>query len=206
MNGENISATNTIAALSSEEDLVRTRARNSLVAAGKEAVPFLVEALKNPNSLVRWEATKALDEIGDTSTASALVKVLEDDDFDVRWLATKGLTKMGIGGAIPLLHALIEDPISVSLREAAHHVLHNLAEGELKESLAPILAVLESMSPPSQISLMALRAKEKLEELESEKAQKKTDDSYLRRFATINEAMNPRAGKRGRRYVRTFHG
>ena len=204
-NDTNLSMANTVAALSSEEDQVRTRARNSLVAVGKEAIPLLVEALKNPNSLVRWEATKALSEIGDKSTAPALVKALEDDDFDIRWLATEGLTKMDVGGAIPLLHALMEDPRSVSLREAAHHVLHNLAKGELRECVAPVLAVLEGMSPPAEISLVALRAKEKLEEFESEKAGKKSDDSYLRRFATINEAMSPRARKQGRRYTRIFH-
>lgn len=126
---------NMVQALSSEKDLVRTKARRALVAAGKEAVPFLVEALKNAEPLVRWEATKALGEIGDTSAAPALVKALEDDDFDVRWLAAEGLIKLNVGGVKPLLQALVIDPYSVSLREAAHHGIASSGNGGIERLL-----------------------------------------------------------------------
>ncbi len=52
-----------VAALSSFDDLPRVEARKALVAMGSKAVPFLVEALKGPHILQRWEAAKALEEI-----------------------------------------------------------------------------------------------------------------------------------------------
>jgi HEAT repeat protein len=129
--------------LSSSDDLARTRACESLIALGTPAVPLLVEALKDSNSLGRWEAAKALSEIGDVAAAPALVEALEDEEFEVRWRAAEALTKMGINGLRPLLQALIRDADSVSLREAAHHILHNVAGGELKNSLLPVLIALE---------------------------------------------------------------
>ena len=57
--------------LSSLKDRTREGARHALVAMGKDAVPSLIEALKNKNSLTRWEAAKALGEIGDPESAPA---------------------------------------------------------------------------------------------------------------------------------------
>jgi hypothetical protein len=79
-----------ITSLGSHDDVVRVKARHTLVSLGKAAVPSLIVALKNKNDLVRWEATKALGEIGDPESAPALVRGLEDEDFDVRWLAAEG--------------------------------------------------------------------------------------------------------------------
>ena len=191
-----------VLALLSEKDLVRTKARKSLVAAGREAVPFLVEALKNAEPLVRWEATKALGEIGDASAAPALVKALEDDDFDVRWLAAEGLIKLNVEGVKPLLQALVKDPYSVSLREAAHHVLHHLAAVEPRDYLAPVLAALKSISPSAEVSIAALRALEMLEKFRE--TAKKSDDASLRRFARTDEAMGFGGRRRAQKYARTF--
>ena len=193
---------NMFQALSSEKDLVRTKARRALVAAGKEAVPFLIEALKNAEPLVRWEATKALGEIGDTTAAPALVKALEDDDFDVRWLAAEGLIKLNVGGVKPLLQALVIDPYSVSLREAAHHVLHHLATEELRDYLVPVLAALKSISPSAEISVAALRALEMLEQFEE--TAKGGDDSALRRFTRLDEAMGLGGRRRAHKYAQTL--
>jgi HEAT repeat protein len=133
--------------LSSLRDKAREAARHTLVAMGKAAVPSLIEALKNKNTLMRWEAAKALGEIGDPETAPVLVKALEDEEFDVRWLAAEGLIKMNIKGLKPLLEALELRGDSVWLREGAHHVFHDLAKGGLRKSLAPALAALEALEP-----------------------------------------------------------
>ena len=95
-----------IANLSSHDDARRVKARHSLVALGKAAVPPLIEALRDSNTLMRWEAAKALGEIGDPGTAPALIKALEDEEFDVRWLAAEALIKMNINALKPLLQAL----------------------------------------------------------------------------------------------------
>jgi HEAT repeat protein len=137
--------------LSSLKDKAREGARHSLVAMGKTAVPSLAEALKNKNTLMKWEAAKALGEIGDPETAPVLVKALEDEEFDVRWLAAEGLIKMNIKGLKPLLEALEHRGDSALLREGAHHVFHDLAKGGLRKSLIPVLAALEALEPRGDV-------------------------------------------------------
>jgi len=140
-----------IEALSSYNDLSRVEARKALVAFGSQTIPFLDEALKDPNFLRRWEAAKTLGEIGDSKAAPILVKALEDEKFDVRWLAAKGLIDLNVKSLKPLFEALIEHADSVLLRQGAHHVLHDLAKGELRIYLAPVLIALESTDPGVQV-------------------------------------------------------
>jgi HEAT repeat protein len=144
-----------IKTLSSLKDKAREGARHTLVAMGKAAVPSLIEALKNKNTLTRWEAAKALGEIADPETAPVLVKALEDEEFDVRWLAAEGLIKMNIKGLKPLLEALEHRGDSVLLQEGAHHVFHDLAKGALRKSLGPVLAALEALEPGEGVSWAA---------------------------------------------------
>ncbi len=155
---------NLITALSSSNDLIRVKARNELVATGKPALMFLVEALRDPNHLVRWEAAKALGEIGDPETAHALTEALEDEEFEVRWRAAEVLIRMNTKGLKPLLHALIRHADSAFLREGAHHVLHELAKGELRAYLTPVLIALEDFEPAVLVPAAALCAIETMEE------------------------------------------
>jgi HEAT repeat protein len=141
--------------LSSHKDKAREAARHTLVAMGKAAVPSLIEALRNKNTLMRWEAAKALGEIGDPETAPVLVKALEDEEFDVRWLAAEGLIKMNIKALKPLLEALEHRGDSVLLREGAHHVFHDLAKGRLRKFLVPVLAALEALEPGEEVLRVA---------------------------------------------------
>ncbi len=152
-----------ILALSSEDDKVRVKARSSLVALGKAAVPLLAKALKETDNLVRWEAAKALGEIGVSEAGPLLVEALEDEQFDVRWLAAVGLINMNIKGLKPLLHALMERTESVPLRDGAHHVIHDLTKGELKKYLAPVLSCLESAEPTAECPRVVFHTLEMLE-------------------------------------------
>ena len=152
-----------ISALSGKDDGVRLRARQSLVAMGKAAVPSLAEALGDKNDLVRWEAAKALGEIGAPEVAPFLVKALEDEAFDVRWLAAIGLIGMNIKGLKPLLHALMEQGDSAFLRQGAHHVIHDLNKGELRKYLSAVLAALENVEPSMSVPQAAYHALEMLE-------------------------------------------
>jgi hypothetical protein len=144
-----------VAEFASHNDAVRVKARHSIVAMGRVAVPSLIEALKNKNSLMRWEAAKALGEIGDPKTALALVEALEDEEFDVRWLAAEGLIKMNINALKPLLQALENRGDSFFLQEGAHHVFHDLAKGALRKYLAPVLAALERLEPGEAVPWVA---------------------------------------------------
>ena len=152
-----------IPALSSEDDAKRVKARHSLVAMGRAAVPSLTEVLKNGTGLARWEAAKALGEIGVPEAAPSLVEALKDEEFDVRWLAAIGLIGMNIKGLKPLLHALMEQGDSVLMREGAHHVIHDLTKGGLRKYLAPVLAALENVEPAMSVPQAAFHALEMLE-------------------------------------------
>lgn len=81
--------------LNSNEGIARQRARERLVKLGASAVPCLIEMLTDPRDHLRWEAAKALSEIGDPKAAPALVQALEDDYCGVRWLAAEALIKLG---------------------------------------------------------------------------------------------------------------
>jgi len=154
---------NLISDLASDDDSKRKSARFSLMAIGKRAVPRLVEVLKDRNDLVRWEATKALAEIGDSEAAPALVKALEDEEFGIRWTAAEGLTGMNVKGLRALFLAMEQKPDSSLLREGAHHVLHYLAKGELKKYLAPVLDALEGPAPIVQTLVAAYHAMEDMQ-------------------------------------------
>jgi hypothetical protein len=69
-----------------------------------------------------------------------LVGELDHDHFAIRWLAAGGLIDFGRPGLEPLLSALLGNPDSVLLRDAAHHVFHSLCDKD--PSLANILAPL----------------------------------------------------------------
>lgn len=96
-----------------------------------------------------------MGQIDDQTATQALVRALEDEEFDVRWLAAEGLTALGHEALVPLLRALIERSKSAWLREGAHHVLHDLSEGDLKEELQPVLAALEGVEPSVEAPLAA---------------------------------------------------
>jgi len=144
-----------IAKLAARDGLERESARWSLVDIGSPAVAGLIELLEALDEQVRWEAAKALAAMADPAAADALVKTLEDKVFDVRWLAAEGLINLGREGLIPLLKALIERSDSPWLRDAAHHVLHDLAVGELEDLLEPIMDSLEGAEAAIETPLMA---------------------------------------------------
>lgn len=133
--------------LCSEDGLVRVRARKHLVALGNQAVRPLKKLLGSKREWVRWEAAKALGQIGDPAAAQALIKALEDNMFDVRWLAAEGLIYMGKSALVPLLQAIRECPDSFWLREGVHHVLHDINNGKIAEIIRPVIMALESFEP-----------------------------------------------------------
>lgn len=145
-----------IAMLNSDDGLTRAHARKSLVKIGTAAVPSLIQILTDPQDRLRWEAAKALSQIGDPMAAAALVKALDDDNSGVRWLAAEGLVILGRAGLVPLLEALRQHSDSIRLREGAHHVLRSLAREDLNVSIvSPVLAVLEDIEPAIQLPLVA---------------------------------------------------
>jgi hypothetical protein len=128
--------------LSSSSSVERRRARVALAELGTEAIPALTRALSNASPLVRQEAVKALEAIGDDAAAKGLIQAMQDPDAGVRWLAAESLAHLGPVGLRPLLGALICNDRLIWLREGAHHVLHFYA-GELNRPLEQLMSALE---------------------------------------------------------------
>lgn len=125
----------------------RHHARECLVAIGRPAVPALMRALKNRNEDIRWEAAKALSQIGDSRAAVALAGALRDENSGVRWLAAEGLIIMGQDALPALLRALIRQPDADWLRQGAHHIVHDLVKKKGFSEGVPLLAALEGPDP-----------------------------------------------------------
>lgn len=149
------------------DDVIRCqKARRTLVEMGHEAIPILVEALGNKQHWVRWEAAKALGQISSKDAIQALVDALEDNEFDVRWLAAEALIKNGRYSLEPLLVALADHGNkSLSLRNGAHHVLHDMDRGDLDKILRPVMNSLEDTAPYSEVLLIAEEALDALRKL-----------------------------------------
>jgi HEAT repeat protein len=147
-------------------------ARQSLMRIGKAAVPALVRALADQREQVRWEAAKALSEIADPRALPALVAALSDRNSGVSWLAAEGLIAIGRESLAPVLQALVDHPRSVVLRQAAHHVLHDLARDEHMPVIKPVLIAMEDIEPDIAVPTAALEA---LTELSSQTAEPDTD-------------------------------
>ncbi len=147
-----------IANLVCDDVILCQKARRQLVAMGHKAVPFLVKELGNEKYWVRWEAAKALTQIGDPTATAALIKALEDKEFDVRWLAAEGLINIGRKAVVPLLEALVGNLKSIWLRQGAHHVLHDMDRGDLDEVLRPVMSALEDVEPYIEVPVAARKA------------------------------------------------
>jgi predicted transcriptional regulator len=129
-------------------------------------VPALAAAVTDSRTQVRWEATRALCEIGDPSAAPALIDKLEGRDSGVRWMAADGLVALGPVVLQPLMHALVRRSDSVLFRESAHRVLQGLAGRPGYESiLRPVMVALESASPDVGVPLAAYNALDELRRL-----------------------------------------
>jgi HEAT repeat protein len=140
--------------LESEDDKVRTKARKSLVAIGKQAVLPLSLVLENSKIYkARWEAAKALGEIGELKSIPSLVKALEDPETDVAWLAAKALEKFRKAAWPELLRALVNHGSeSVSLQHGAHHILRKQKVEGYNDLLDILRTALETGSVPETIS------------------------------------------------------
>jgi HEAT repeat protein len=146
------------------DDVIKCQvARRELVNIGNQAVPHLIEALSNKRHWVRWEAAKALGQIGDKTATEALAKALEDSEFDVRWLAAEGLINIGKNSLKPLLTALADHgDKSLLLRQGAHHVLHDIDRTGLEEILSPVMTAVEDKSPSITVLQIAKKALDSL--------------------------------------------
>jgi hypothetical protein len=127
-------------------------------------VPALISTLRLPSEHARWEAAKALGEIGNPRAAPALVKALEDEKAAVRWLAATALIGLGRDALVPLLQGLEGHSDSIWFRDGAHHVLHSLIRDGVAGEAVPVLEALENLEPRVEAPIAAYHVLEALQE------------------------------------------
>lgn len=131
--------------LSSDNGIVRRIARQKIVELGADAIDYLLELQNSPKHIVRWEAIKAIEQIGDPLGTPILISALKDDKFDVRWIAAEGLIRIGKPAIKPLMNELVNNSESVIVREGAHHVLKELHSMGIFDDKFDIITKLESL-------------------------------------------------------------
>jgi hypothetical protein len=85
-----------IQALKAEDKHDRARAARALGGRGAEAraaIPVLLEALRDREAMVRYDAAKALEKMGDAAK-DALAQALQDEDEVVRRIASEALARI----------------------------------------------------------------------------------------------------------------
>ena len=148
-----------ITMFSNKDGTKREKARLTVNIIGKPAVPFLLKALKDPSTVVRWEAAKALCAICDPRSGPDMVEALKDKQYEIRWLAAEGLIALKADAIKPLLKAIIEQPDSWELRQGAHHVLHALERDHiLNKPCIDFLYILKELDQELSIPIAANNA------------------------------------------------
>jgi HEAT repeat protein len=134
---------------------------------GKRSVAPLSLVLENSKIYkARWEAAKALNEIGDLKSIPTLVKALEDPESDVAWLAAKTLEKFRKAAWYELFHALVKHgSASVLLQHGAHHILRKQKDEKYNDLLDILRSALESVSVPESIPLAAFQILERMKKV-----------------------------------------
>jgi hypothetical protein len=85
-----------IGALKAENKHDRARAARALGGLGADAraaIPVLLESLRDREAIVRYDAAKALEKMGDAAK-DALAQALQDDDEVVRRIASEALARI----------------------------------------------------------------------------------------------------------------
>jgi len=159
-----ISPQSLVILLENEDEKVRAKARKSLITIGKQAVLPLSQVLENSKIYkARWEAAKALSEIGDLKSIPTLVKALEDPESDVAWLAAKTLEKFRKAAWPELLRALVSrGSNSILLQHGAHHILRKQKMEGYNDLLDILRTALEAGSVPESISPAAYNILERM--------------------------------------------
>ncbi len=86
-----------IALLSGEDRLLASLAADALAAVGKAATGPLIQILREGTPAAKIEAARALAQLGDKDSISALFEALDSPSPFVEYWANEGLERMGVG-------------------------------------------------------------------------------------------------------------
>lgn len=117
----------------------RNGAMDTLVAFGKESVPYLVKLLKDSDEEVRNFVCVMLGDIGNRGAVSSLIRVLNDQDSNVSHSAAEALGKIGDRAALFPLVALLKGDFWVQFSAIT-------AIGEMRDyrAVPHLLAILDN--------------------------------------------------------------
>lgn len=131
--GANVSEATQQSVIASLRPNLRNQARarheataQALAQIGVAAVPSLLEALRDPDSRVRFAITSALRQIGHPATMPGLLEALRDPDSRVRGVAAEALEQIGAAAVPGLLVALRDRAWDV--RQAAARTLGQIGD------------------------------------------------------------------------------
>jgi HEAT repeat protein len=89
----------------------------------RQAVPPLIQALRDGNKYVRAAACRALGAIGDGQAVPHLIQALRDRNSDVREAACEALGEIGDPQALShLIQALEDEDVRRAAREAVEQI------------------------------------------------------------------------------------
>jgi HEAT repeat protein len=88
---------------------VRAEAARRLGEAGLDAVPGLLQTVRDPDWVIRYRAVEALASIGDPRVDGVLIASLSDERDHVRYMAAKGLGIRRSACALASLIRCLED-------------------------------------------------------------------------------------------------
>jgi HEAT repeat protein len=86
-------------ALQNEDTLLRRLAGDALAAAGRQAIPGLVQAVEQGPAAVRIEVVRALAKMQHPDAIGPLFRSIDDPSSLVQHWAEEGLDRLGIGMA-----------------------------------------------------------------------------------------------------------
>ncbi len=142
--------------LSSDNGIIRQIARHELVKIGHHTtIDHILKLLDSPKHMTRWEAIKAIEQMGDPIATPLLIKSLQDDKFDIRWIAAEGLIRLGESSIKPLMKQIVKDSDSVFIREGAHHILKELESRGIFNDKFGIINKLEALTDISSLHFIA---------------------------------------------------
>jgi len=122
-------------------------------AGGEEAVPELIDTLKDSDMSVRRYAALALGEIGPAASEAspALAAALQDSNGDVRYAATGALGRIGPAAseAVPALTAALKDS-DVAVRRTAAESLGQIGPGA-SEAVPALVEALQDPDAPVHV-------------------------------------------------------
>ncbi len=125
--------------LSSDDYDARTLGWYGLVAAGKPAIPGVLQILKEGTWSSRLKAAETLGAIRDPSVIPDLITALkDDDDYQVRGAAVRALGRLHALAAVPKLIEMMLDPERELFSDAVD-ALRDMAEERDISELHPLL-------------------------------------------------------------------